>query len=216
MGSANKHICVSFCILLMFISGVYAQNTAFGNNVKEVENTRIQPLEKGFAPEISLQLGTVFTSFAPGYNAFGTFIAPEFLFPITNRFAVSAGIGYTNIFYPGNQGSLKNNTMNYGSIYVSGSYKMTEKLTISGTGYKTFLLNPPEPIEGQNVSIYDNSNQGVILNMDYKVNKSFHINASFQIHQQNGSPYYWQQGSYVSPFNHMGGFSPFYNDGFYP
>ena len=106
--------------------------------------------------------------------------------------------------------------MQYGSIYVSGSYRMTEKLTISGTGYKTFLLNPPDLANENSPDYFDNSNQGVILNMDYKVNENFRINASFQFHQQNGSPYnYMYPGSYMSP-NYMGGFSPFYNYGYYP
>ncbi len=79
---------------------------------------------------------------------------------------------------------------------------MTEKLTISGAGYKTFLLNPPDPADENNLHNFDNSNQGVILNMDYKVSDNFHINASFQFHQQNGSPYdNMYPGNYFSPYN---------------
>jgi len=217
MPETNK-IVLSLCLIFLILGIGMAQNTDFGQNVKQSGETEIQPLKQGFNPNVSLSLGSSFSSFAPGYNSFGTFIAPEFQFPVSNRFAISAGIGYSSIFYssPG-ENLLNNRPMQYGSIYVSGRYKMTEKLTISGTGYKTFLLNPPDQATEKHTDYFDNSNQGVILNMDYKVTENFHINASFQFHQQNGSPYnYMYPGNNFTPYNNMGGFSPYYNQGFYP
>jgi hypothetical protein len=216
MGSDFTKICILISIFLILPLAANAQETAFGQNTKNAEFTDIQPIEKGFTPDISIRLGTSFTSIAPGYNTFGTFVAPEFIFPISNRFAISAGIGYSNMFYSSSEGFFKSQPMNYGSVYVSGSYKMNEKITISGTGYKTFLINPPDPVVENNNLFNDYSNQGMILNMDYKINENFHINASFQLHQQNGSPYYIYPGVSPSPFNNMGGFTPFNNQGFYP
>lgn len=201
----------------MLTNCIYAQETDFGENIIESEQTEIQPLQQGFTPDVSVSLGTSFASFGPGYNSFGTFIAPDIRFPVSNRFAISAGIGYSSIFYnaPGDH-LFHKQPMQYGSIYLSGSYKMNEKLTISGTGYKTFLLNPPGPLD-ENQHSFDNSYQGVILNLDYKVTESFRINASFQFHQQNGAPYNNMYPDYnLSPYNNMGGFSPFNNHGFYP
>ena len=202
----------------MLAGSIYAQDTEFGQNAKETEQTETQPLQQGFSPDVSVSLGSSFASFAPGYNSFGTFIAPEICFPVSNRFAISTGIGYSSIFYntPGDHFS-NNQPMQYGSIYLSGSYKMNEKLTISGTGYKTFLLNPPKQLDEKNRQSFDNRNQGVILNLDYKVTENFRINASFQFHQQNGSPYNNMYPGYnFSPFNNMSGFSPFNNHGFDP
>ncbi len=220
MPEKKKILSILSLIFLMLSSGI-AQDIDFGQNARqaeqETEQTEVQPIKQGFTPDVSVSLGTSFTSFAPGYNSFGTFIAPEISFPVSNRFAISTGIGYSTIYYnsPG-ESLLNNQPMQYGSVYVSGSYRMTEKLTISGTGYKTFLLNPPDLANENSPDYFDNSNQGVILNMDYKVNENFRINASFQFHQQNGSPYnYMYPGSYMSP-NYMGGFSPFYNYGYYP
>jgi hypothetical protein len=205
-------------IFFMLTNCIYAQETEFGQNTKEIEQTEIQPLQQGFSPDVSVSLGTSFASFAPGYNSFGTFIAPEIIFPVSNRFAISTGVGYSSIFYstPGDH-LLHNQPMQYGSIYLSGSYKMNEKITISSTGYKTFLLNPPETLNESNQHSYNNSNQGVILNLDYKVTESFRINASFQFHQQNGSPYNAIYPGYnFSPYDNMGGISPFINHSFYP
>lgn len=220
MPGMKKILSIFSLIFLMLSSGI-AQDTDFGQNARQTEQlaeqTEVQPIKQGFTPDVSVSLGTSFTSFAPGYSYFGTFIAPEIYFPVSNRFAISTGIGYSTIYFNSTGESLFNNRpMQYGSIYVSGSYRMTEKLTVSGTGYKTFLLNPPDPANENSPDYFDNSNQGVILNMDYKVNENFRINASFQFHQQNGSPYnYMYPGNYLSP-NYMGGFSPFNNQGFYP
>lgn len=220
MPETKKILSILSLIFLMLSSGI-AQDTDFGQNTRqteqETEQTEVQSIKKVHTPDVSVSLGTSFTSFAPGYNSFGTFIAPEFLFPVSNRFAISAGIGYSSIFHNSPGISMMNNQpMQYGSVYVSGSYRMTEKLTISGTGYKTFLLNPPDPANENSPDYFDNSNQGFILNMNYKVSDNFRINASFQFHQQNGSPYnYMYPGSNISPhFN--GGFSPFYNQGYHP
>lgn len=200
---------LSFSLILLNFAS--AQESEFGKDAKQTEQTVSQPLQPKFSPDISVSLGTTFSSFSPGYNSFGTFIAPEISFPVSNRFAVTAGIGYSSIFYnsPG-ESFINNRPSQYGSIYLSGSYKMTEKFTISGTGYKTFLLNPSKPPDENNIHTMDYSNQGIILNMDYKVSDKFRINASFQIHQQNDSPY-----NYMYP-QQMGGFSPFNNHGFYP
>lgn len=216
-----KEILSILSLIFLLLSSGIAQDTDFGQNARqseqETEQTAVQPDKQAFNPDVSVSLGSSFSSFAPGYNSFGTFIAPEIRFPVSNRFAISTGIGYSTIYYnsPG-ESLLNNHPMQYGSIYVSGSYRMTEKLTISGTGYKTFLLNPPDPINENNTDYFDNSNQGVILNMDYKVTENFRINASFQLHQQNGYPYNsMYPGNYMSPYP-MGGFSPFNNQGFYP
>jgi hypothetical protein len=206
-----KYIFVFASLSIYSLMGLHAQETEFGQNAKHEIESNDQTVEQGFKPSVTVSLGTSFSSFAPGYNTFGTFVAPEISFPVSNRFAVSVGVGYSNIFYNSPGESLFSNTASqYGNVYVSGSYMMTEKLTISGTGYKTFLLNPTSPESELSGNSFNQSNQGVILNLDYKVSERFRINASFQIHQQNGTPY-----NYMYP-NQMGNSSPFNNSGFYP
>ncbi len=42
----------------MLTNCIYAQETEFGQNTKEIEQTEIQPLQQGFSPDVSVSLGT--------------------------------------------------------------------------------------------------------------------------------------------------------------
>lgn len=191
----------------------------FGSNAKtsSEEKTDIKLQEQqSFKPDIKVSLGTSFTSFAPGYNSFGTFIAPEISMPVAKKIDISFGMSYSSMFYstPG-ESSFNSSPLNYGSIYVSGTYHVNAKFSISGTGYKTFLLNPQNFTEDNN--IFDFSNQGVILDIEYRVTDNFRINASFHYREQNYPDYYFgnpRNNSYGSPnsfnpgFGGLGGFGP--------
>ena len=207
----NKQIIkyFSLIILLTVVLSVKAQD--FGSNVinNPVKEETSSQKSQGFKPDVRVSLGTSFSTFGPGYNAFGTYVAPEISLPVTKKFSVQAGIGYSSLFYgqPGETVFNGQNNMQYGSIYVSGTYQVNEKLSIRGTGYKTFLLNPSHFENTPGTP--DFSNQGVAFDVSYKVSEHFHIDASFQYRQQNYPGYYYgypQPGfgspTNPSPFNH--------------
>jgi hypothetical protein len=211
-----KHIGL-LVLLLTFIS-VSAQE--FGDNVINApieKETGKKETQQGFKPDVRVTLGTSFSSLARGYTSFGTYIAPEISMPVTKKFSVQVGLGYSSMFYNQPGETLFGNTPSqYGSLYVSGTYRVNEKIWVKGTGYKTFLLNPSTPDDPTNQGIPDFSNQGVILDIGYKVSDHFHINASFEIRQQNYPAYYYgnPQSGFGTPFNSnpaFGGFgrSPF-------
>lgn len=182
----------------------------FGSNV--IGNDKFVEVNNestGFKPDVSVSLGTSFSSFAPGFRSFGTYVMPEFILPVSKKFAVRAGVGYSNVFYstPANEGTVfGGNNLQYGTVYVSGIYQVNPKLTIAGTAYKTFSLvrkrddtNPFEP---------DYSNEGFAINADYKVTEKFRINVGFSYRKQNPYNYYYSPGGFnMNP-------SPFYNQGF--
>ena len=183
---------ISFILLTILISGtvnLHAQE--FGSNVKQEGKVTLQAEQTGFKPDVRVSLGTSFSSFGPGFNSFGTYIAPEISMPISNKFSVQVGLGYSSMFFsaPGETMFSQNNSQ-YGSIYVSGTYRVNEKLTIRGTGYKTFLLNPSPSGETANPYGFDFSKQGVILDVDYKVSDKFRIGVSFEYREQNYPDFY--------------------------
>ena len=118
------------------------------------------------------------------------------------------------MFYslPGGEGSMfSQNNVQYGHISVSGLYRVNEKLTIAGTAYKTFDLAPKK--NQINPRALDFSNEGVMINLDYKVSDHVRINASFSYQKQ--SPYYYyNNGGFMN--NGFGNPSPFYHNGFGP
>jgi hypothetical protein len=193
----------------------------FGSNLinAPVEEKPIVEQKKGFNPDIdvSLTLGTSFSSFRPGMNMFGTYVMPEFRLPVSKKFAIQAGIGYSSMFYssPGNEGTIfEQNNIHYGLIYVSGIYAVNPKLTIAGTAWKTFNLNQ-QPENSINPRALDFSSEGVAVNVDYKVTERFRVNVGFSYRKYNSYNYLGYPGMNGYP----GGFggirpSPFGNSGF--
>ncbi len=207
---------ITFILLFGFliggISGLYAQE--FGSNVKQEGKVTLQAEQEGFKPDVRVSIGTSFSSFGPGFNSLGTYIAPEFSVPVSNKFSVQVGLGYSSMFFssPGETMFSQNNSQ-YGSIYISGTYQVNEKLTIRGTGYKTFLLNPNNFNESGNANFYDFSKQGVRLDMDYKVSDKFRIGISFEYREQNYPDFYpygdnGMNGFGGSPFQRNPAFGP--------
>lgn len=213
MRKHSKILFLVFICLLIIQFDSFSQT--FGSNVKTdtEENTDIKLVEQqGFKPDVKVSLGTSFTSFALGYNSFGTFIAPEISMPVAKKIDISFGMAYSSMFYstPG-ESTFGSSPSNYGSVYVSGTYYVNEKLTVRGTAYKTFLLNPQNFSENGNNNYFDFSSQGAILDVEYKVTDHFRVSASFQYREQNYPDYYFgnPHNSFGSPNNFNSGFGGF-------
>jgi hypothetical protein len=169
------------------------QTTASSDYLEDYKPTITE--NKGFKPDVSVSLGSSFGSWGPGYNTFNTWVMPEFTLPINKKFAVRAGIGYSNMFFstPGNEGTIfQQNNAQFGHLYVSGIYRVNEKFTIAGTAFKSFEIAPP-PQNTVNPRAIDFSNEGIMLNMDYKINDNMRINATFSYQKHN--PY----GNFMNP-----------------
>lgn len=214
----NKKFKIVFIILSSILiglsSGSFAQE--FGTNVKQQEGkVTLEKENEGFKPDVRVSLGTSFSSFGPGFNSFGTYVAPEISMPVTNKFSLQLGLGYSNMYFnsPGETMFAGNNSQ-YGSIYVSGTYLVNEKLRLRGTAYKTFLMNPPPPGEQANPYMSDFSNQGFILDMDYNVTDDFSIGISIEYREQNYPAFYPYGPNRMNGFDGYGS-SPFQSDPFF-
>ena len=193
MQNLRKVLGLFFMLFMVTPLASFAQT--FGSNVKQDTDNKTefaQNEQQSFKPSIKLNLGSSFTSFAPGYNSFGTFVAPEISMPVSNKVEISFGIGYSSMFYstPGIS-TFGSSPSSYGNIYFSGTYHVNEKLSVRGTGYKTFLLNPSNFSESNNANYFDFSSQGAILDVEYRVTDNFRINASFHYREQNYPDYYF-------------------------
>jgi len=204
---------LSILFLFLFFTGsVFSQSLGDSILIRNSHKTYpATPVKKqGFNPKVRLSLGSSFSSFAPGYNAFGTYVMPELTIPVNKKFAVRAGIGYSTLFTNyGREGSVFNNKpLSYGTVYVEGIYKLNEKVTVSAMGYKTFNLNPKPVKEQVNPHVLDMSNEGVYLNLNYKVNDKFEINAGFSYDKGNYHPFYSGFGGNAFPMMNPGNFNP--------
>lgn len=199
----NKKIFVLSLLTVLLMSSfvLQSQTSIMGNNVN---NSSFLNNSK---PKLSVSLSSSFSSFGGGYNSFGTSVMPEVTFPVSPRFSLSTGIGYSTFFMGnGNEGIFNSAPSSYGHVYVSGSYLLTEKISLRGTAYKTFMLDAPTSIEGTNLHGYNFSSQGIIMDVEYKVTDNFRINVGFEYREQN-YPGYGPGVNPVNPF--MGNPSPF-------
>ncbi len=190
-----------FVLIPVFLVALQAlQAQSFGQNQKNASG----PTQTGINPQVHLSLGTSFTSFYPGLNGFSSWVAPEISMPVGKKWTVTAGMAYTNFVTSGTPEvtGFGQTVQNYGTIYVQGRYQVNNKLSITAAGYKTFNLAPQKPQEKVNPRAIDFSNSGAMINIDYKVNDHFRINAAFSMEQRRYNPF--------MPFGYGG-----YNNGFY-
>ena len=178
---------IAFSITVLFPETAKAQYVNLGNNNIS-----------GFSKlKTSVSVSSSFTNYGYGTSAFSTTVMPTFSQNITDKFSISAGIGYSALFIS-SEGSVFNNTPDsYTHLFVSGSYKLSDKITIHGTGYGTFLLNNNSTsIEGKNNNA-NFSNKGIIMDLEYKVTESFRINVGFEYREQS-HPFYPGNGSFMN------------------
>ena len=189
--------CFSF---VLFIGGsIYAQPVVSGEqfesdsvqSISSIPSTSILPLSEVSKPQVSLSLGTSFSTFGSGFSGLGTYVAPTVTMPVNNKFSVSFGIGYSSFHLntPA-ESNVQGANNSYGNLFVSGAYQVNENLVIRGTAYKTFLLNTSTPNNSNNPAFYDFSSQGFLFDAEYKVNDKFRIGVSVEYRDVNQSPYY--------------------------
>lgn len=201
-------------IILLVIGLVFSQfeshSQSFGSNVidlkKSNNDSSLKVISKSptlYKPSVRVNLGSSFTSFGNNFTGFQSFIAPEISMPVSKKVEVSFGMSYTSMqLRTNNENSFYSGNSSYGSMYVSGTYHLNEKFSVTATGYKTFLLNPSNFNNENQNSYLDFSNQGAIVDFEYRVTDNFKINASFQYREQN-NPYYF----YGNPYGGYGGYN---------
>jgi hypothetical protein len=199
-------------ILILTLIGfhIHAQLAEFGSNVMQDEKLK-DSTQTIFQPKVNVSIGASFSAFSGG-SAFNTWVMPQITMPLAQRWNISFGMGYSNTNYNGlNQWSGGQNNAQYGMLYVSGQYLMNEKITLTGTAYKKWLLNPASNGDVMNNGYMDFSTQGVILDVNYKVTDHFQINVGMEYRQQsNPMMQGFQQGMSTGFDNGMpGGYYPF-------
>ncbi len=178
MVSISYKYCIITClIILLSVASSYAQlNTNKTTGSDFLNNSK---------PEINVSLSSSFSTLGNGYTVFGTTLMPQMSFPVSDKFSVSTGIGYTTLFTGG--GNMFGTTGSYGHLFVSGDYLVNEKITLRGTAYKTFSLGASSGIndEKKGQLINDFSSQGFIMDVEYKVTDNFRVNVGVEYRKQN-------------------------------
>jgi hypothetical protein len=191
-------LCISFAfVFLIGTHQSYAQALVSGDRFVADSIRQEQMAAEDLAlnkPQVSLSLGTSFTTLGGGYSGIGSYVAPTVSMPVSKKFSVSFGMSYANLFMNVPQESgMQGSNNSYGGFFVSGSYQVNDNLKISGTAFKTFMLNSVAGSSMNNTGMFDPSGQGATFDAEYKVNDSFRIGVSVGYRETN-QPSYFSNG----------------------
>lgn len=148
---------------------------------------------------ISGKWGVNAGAFGGSYNGngyYGSFIAPNYNVDLTKKLSIQAGFIFSS-FNISNKFSENNsnrfNTINGTFFYTQGSYKINEKVFLTGGAY-TSLNNAPK--NNINTAFY-NESKGGKLGIGYNINE--HSSMYFEIQLNKGnSPF----NTYSNPYSH--------------
>ncbi len=191
-----------FFVFILLGMAAVAQNPDESTSSFLAINPSHQTL-KGLQPaQFSLQTGAMFSSGFGGGSVFNTYVAPTFSQPLTKKFTLSAGavIGntmFTNTSILNNEGQFSNVSGNLTTftLFTSGTYQVNDRLTVSGSAYKT--INPAfnQRMNPKNLQM---EAQGMSVGIGYKVGENMHIGAEFRMNQGSSNfyqPYYGFPGN---------------------
>jgi hypothetical protein len=203
-------------LLVLILTTVFSASAQVSSNGNQSGNSFLGNSK----PKLNMSLSSSFSSYGNGLTVIGTSVLPQITFPISDKFSLKAGIGYSTLFFGGdNQSMYSSAPTSYGHLFVSGDYIVNEKITLRGTAYKTFSLGSNPMVAGENESVInDFSSQGFIMDIEYKVTENFRVNVGVEYRQQN-YPFYQPGmmqsnqfngfGNNSGNFQHQSGLNPF-------
>ncbi|MEN8203598.1 MAG: hypothetical protein ABFS28_13460 [Bacteroidota bacterium] len=140
--------------------------------------------EKNIPGSFNVSLGSSY-SYMKGYGSgMAFFAAPTYTLPLTNRWSLHGGLIATR--YQGFNGTAPQesffpNSFSSFAVFVAGSYQMSDRLVLHGTGVKQLISAPVTPL-----TPYPMNN--LSLGATYKLGNNLTIGAT--IHINNGYGYY--------------------------
>lgn len=150
----------------------------YANNPKIIE-TPFLP-----APFFSLQAGAFFHTI-PGAHLYGTSITPMISQSVGKRLTMSAGavIGNTTFSEVSNTGVENTEGFSRGNftsltLFTAGSYQLNERVTISGSAYKTVDPGFNQRLDPKNLMM---EAQGVSIGVGYRISDNVHIGAGIRM-----------------------------------
>ncbi|MBE0649105.1 MAG: hypothetical protein IH596_15140 [Bacteroidales bacterium] len=163
-------------------------------------------------------VGTQFSTSSWFGSGLTTFISPSVSYRVTPKFSVRGGLTISNTalfgykpWFTAEGSPTYDANFTKAVLYLEGSYRVTDRLTISGAGFKEFTIT-------DNSNFYNpyskNEPYGIYLNADYKIAEGAHIQLGFGYTRgysnYMGSPMYDPSPFSRGSFSH----SPFQRDPF--
>jgi hypothetical protein len=197
----NKLSLLLICFSLLLVFETQAQTfyktdttNAFNRNSSLLNNKKF-----GF----SVDFGFGFAAGSNNNSGTYTYVAPYLSYLVTPKFKLDVGgvisKGFSSFYYD-QPNTLSSNNTNY-FLFARGSYLLTDRITLSGTVYKSFSPYSTISAETTNKKAFDNA--GLSLGMNYKISDHMTIGAQVSVSNGNSGNYFIQPQT-----GYFGGFTP--------
>lgn len=188
-----------FISMLVFHLGLAAQSAEEqAVQMKQDDGgIRMEPMDEGATPEgnpsrtgnWNFSVGTSYF-YARGFGSgMNYFVAPTYSVPLNQRWSLHGGMIASQTRGLGSHfegESLLPDSYSSMALFVAGSYQMSDRLMIHGTGVKQLLSMPVTPFSAYPMDHFS-------LGATYRLGNNITIGAS--VHMNNG------MGTYTSPLN---------------
>jgi len=197
--------------LLITVLGVEAQDQVSDTIPQSVtidaEGEQITPPKR---LKTNVMIGTQFSGSSYYGTGLTTFISPSISYRVSPRFSVSGGLTVSNTslfnyrpWYAAEGSSPFDANFSKALIYLEGTYRISERLSISGAGFKEFTITDNSPFYNP---LSKNEPYGIYLNAQYKIAERAYFQVGFG-YTSGYSPYMGSPMYDPSPFS-GGTFSP--------
>jgi len=206
----RKTFFVLILVIIGFSSGAQDLiiDTLPASVVSDTEGNPITPQKR---MQTNVMVGTQFSSSSRYGSGLTTFVSPSISYRVSPRFSVRGGLTLSNTtllnyrpWFVTEASSSFDANFSKAVIYLEGNYQVTDKLIISGAGFKEFTIT-------DNSNFFNpyskNEPYGIYLNADYKIAEGVHIQAGFG-YTRGYSPYMGSPMYDPSSFS-GGSFHPF-------
>ena len=180
---------LKICIVILSVLFCYeegqAQPTHIDSLPQAAGQTRMYTPLPLHQLHVGVQVGTEFMTTSGYGSGLSTFLSPTLTYPVSKKFQLSGGLSIVNTsFYglkpyfnpEGNSSTGYSGNLTQAMLWVSGRYLVGDRITITGTAYKTVDVLGNNPA---NTQLYKYNPQGAFLNVGYKINDYMHIEAGF-------------------------------------
>jgi hypothetical protein len=176
-------------IFVLMIMVVVSGTIVNGQFMRKVDTTSASKLS------YNVSLGSNIGSFGGGLSYFSNYIAPQIQYNQNAKLSFGGGVVVRNTTlnsptYISNEqkvGALSRN-VTQSTLFINGSYRPTERITINAMAYKSMDLNKDAKIQNQ-LNAFNTNMQGVLFNVDYKITEHTSVNFGFNYSEGGFNPY---------------------------
>jgi hypothetical protein len=185
--SMNKILPLTMIFMFLVQSDLLSQDDFSDTDRGKINSEEILPYLQPGKMRMNLEMGSTLMYTGGLYHGLGTYISPGISYSVGSGFSLHSGL-HLNMFSFVPEANLETSfhpAFTSALFYAGGSYKLTERVTLTGTAFKEMYRFSHEPA---NPMFKPVNYQGLLMGVDFILGENFFIQGQLEI--SNGfSPY---------------------------